>query len=206
MNTKILVGAVIVFVVFIIVGIIFINSDRKSISPNLSSELSQKSENTLPSKTLKKYIDSSGFIFEYPEEISIATSSALDNSTYSFLKLTSQQVGGMTVKVQDTKLADLDGWEKENKSLIPGKGSVAKLGDISAREYRSNSRLVTAAIDHGILFTIDVDLQKESDYWNSVYNSIFSTFSFSTPKADSSSNSSDQSTGDVVDEGEEVVE
>lgn len=189
--------------------ILLLRLSSKTAPSSPSSELSSGSAASQPSKTLKKYTDASGFSFKYPEDVSIAEQAGTDITTYSSLEFRSQGArGGLTMSIKDSPYASLDAWEKENKKLISGKGTPARLGDIAVKEYQTDGNLLAVGIDKNILFLVDADFKENESYWGSVYNSLLSSFSFSLPQSGQSSGD-DASFGDegaIEDEGEEIIE
>ena len=181
---------------------------------NTSSSLLEKqpvvqtAQNLRPSQTAKTYTDNSGFTFQYPDDVILKKKDTNDQSTYANVEITSSVAGGkLSLIVSDTKILSTYDWVAKNASAPAAIAKDVKLGDIQAREITIGDSLTTVAIDKGILFTIKVDPQGEKDYWSSVYNTIFSSFSFVSSASDvaaPASSSSDQSVGDVTLEEETV--
>lgn len=150
-----------------------------------------------PSETTKTYTDPSGFSFNYPDNLSLAPN-GLTDATYAEVQLSAKGVeGNLVLKITDSKFASLDSWAKSIKDA-EGAPKEAKLGTLKALELKVDSGLKMAAIDQGVIFSIDVS---RSDFWNKVYNKVLADFSFTTPEAGSV-----VSSDDVIFEGEEVIE
>ncbi len=160
----------------------------------------------LPSQTVKTYADSSGFTFNYPEDVALTKQEINDTITYANLELTSTKAPGkISVNIQDSNVTSIDQWlAKNTQASVSATAKEVKLGDLSAREIKVEDTLVTAALDKGILFTIKIDPQSEKDYWFAVYNTILSSFSFAAPQA--AAPASDSGGGNDVFLEEDVVE
>lgn len=211
MNPKIIkiVAVVILGIIVIIAGIYFIQS-KKTVSPISSKpvQIQKIAVDKEPSKTLKDYLDESGFSFKYPDDIDISKQDSSDTITYADLILTSKTaIGQIEIKVQDTKANSLKDWIMESKDLSSLESKAIKLGSLDASEIASIDKIVAVAVDQKIVFIIDVSREKDKNYWKSVYDSILSSFAFSNPQSSSVSQTQDAGVSDdVIDEGEEIVE
>lgn len=195
MNKKIV---LILGLAVLIVGILVLFLNRPK-TP-LSSPLINQSKKAVPSETLIEYSDPSGFTFSYPDNLSI-TKKEVDESTYADLQLFSNEVNGsLSLKISDSKFKSIDDWVKSNTTEETPK--EVKLGNLKALELRLKDRLLMAALDQGIEFTIEMPLLEE-DFWMKVYNKVLASFSFVAPQTSSSDTTS---LDDVIFEGEEVVE
>lgn len=147
-----------------------------------------------PSETTKTYSDSSGFSFNYPDNLSL-TPNKLTDATYAEVQLSAKGVeGNLILKITDSKFVSVDEWAKSIKDAQKA-SKEAKLGSLKALEIKTAKGLKLAAIDQGVLFSIDVS---QNDFWMKVYSKVIADFSFAPPAQDS--------TSDVLFEGEEVVE
>ena len=157
-----------------------------------------------PSRTLKDYIESSGFSFKYPDDVEILKKDASDSATYASLELKSDKnQGSILIKIADSKLKSLGDWFTENKlSSSSADTKEIKIGKISGKEIMVNNKLIAVGLDQNILFTVDVESVNQK-YWGDVYNTILSSFNF-VPQQ-SSVASLDSSSGDAVLE-EETIE
>lgn len=159
-----------------------------------------------PSETLKEYQDPSGFSFNYPDNLSITKNDITDNNTYADLQLFSKDVNGsLILKITDSKFTTLDEWLKSNKEATVGEPKEVKLGSLKAFEIKTSDRLLVAALDQKILFTIEIPLVEE-DFWMKVYNKILTGFTFELPDNTTASANTNVTSDDVIFEGEEVVE
>lgn len=211
-ETIVLVG----IVVFIICGsgvFFFLGSQKKFFSPLPGQQKQQSQENKIPSTTLKEYIDSSGLQFSYPEDINLFRKEDTDDTTYAHIQITSKGLAGsILVKAYDDKSSSLDSLIKENKKLADFQGSAKdmSLAGIAARQITTNDSVVTAALDTGVAFMIEVFPQSDKAYWLSAYNTIVKTFSFSSQTQDSPVDAAGSTAAgageDVIFEGEEIVE
>lgn len=150
-----------------------------------------------PSQTLKEYIDENGFKFSYPDNLSLEKNE-VDASTYANIKLSANGVNGsLLLKIIDSKFKTLEDWKKD---VAKGEAKETTLGSLKAQEVKLSDRQILAAIDQGILFTIEIPLVQE-DFWMKVYNIVRSDFAFVASAGPATS-----SAEDISFEGEEVVE
>lgn len=205
-------------IIFIIIissaagGIAFyIAQPKKTISPISSQSQKNSQENkTLvalekqPSKTLKDYADTAGFSFKYPEDIVVTKKETDDPLVYSNLELASyKEKGGISIKVEDTKLKTADDWLEQEKISQKDKKEI-KIGEISGIQTQDENKLIAVSINQGVVFTIEVDLQNQK-YWGDVYNAILSSFNFVSQASNVSETQAQDSSNDVTLE-EETVE
>lgn len=193
-----------IIVIIAIVGFVFFKPGNSS-NP-LTNPLTSQLKIAAPSSTLKEYQDPAGFSFSYPDNLSITGSEIEDNNTYANLQLTSKDVSGnLTLKIIDSKYPTIEDWLKTNKEATVGNSKEVKLGNLKAFEIKTSDRLLLAALDQGILFTIEMPLVDEG-FWTKVYNQVLSSFNFGLPENTASSDSSSSYAADITFEGEEVVE
>lgn len=173
---------------------------KKSLSNPLTANL--PSEEMKPSETLKDYADPAGFSFTYPDNLSLTKNEITDNNTYADLQLSSKDVSGsLSLKITDSKFATINDWLKLNQKAAVEKPKEVKLGTLTATELRLKDRLLSGALDQGILFNIEMPLVEEK-FWTKVYDKILAGFSFVPPAASANTSTAE----DVSFEGEEVVE
>lgn len=200
-NKAIIVGVIIILVT-IAAAFYILNSKEMPFSSNTNQALVTQS----PSKTLKEYLDNSGFSFKYPDDVEIRNIEVKDDITYSNLELTSNQAKGkILIKVTDTQLKSAD----ELFAKEDGKKDIKeiKIGGISGMQLQMDNKILAGAIGQNILFTIEVDMQNQK-YWQSVYGVILSSFSFVSQEENVQTQeqpSLDDSSGDAVLE-EEIIE
>lgn len=214
--------AIIVSVVIVLVTIIaafYILNSKKTISP-VSSNTNQTlvASERQPSKTLKKYSDDAGFTFQYPNDVQISKIEIENSITYSNLEFTSNQIKGLPanadaqasgrrgkilIKIEDTKLESVDDWF--TKQALKGNIKEIKIGGISGGELQMDNKILAAAINQSILFTIEVETQNQK-YWQSVYETILTSFNFVSEKENTLTEAQSlDNLGDAVLE-EEIVE
>lgn len=161
----------------------------------------------LPSSTLKEYTDPSGFSFNYPDDLSLLKNETINEQIYADLQLRSKGAGeSLDLKIEDTKLASVEEWFEEN-GRIANQAKDVKWGELSAKSLEDKDKILIAAVDQGVLFTIDIFFGSHKDFWQKVSDPILTSFAFGS---ESSSGTSPQTGGgseeDVIFEGEEVVE
>lgn len=204
MNRKVI-GVVAGIIVSIALAALFIISQK-----NTSLKVSPKQEATMtqfPSATLKQYVNPTGFTFNYPDNLSLLNNDPKDNSTYADIQLSAKQMDGkINIKIKDSKFLSAAQFFKETASGSASPQDV-KLGTLPASELKEKDKTRLAAVDQGILFTIEVLPAGKSDYWANVYSAILTSFSFSSQAQNAPATQDVEDTSDSVSfEGEETVE
>mgnify|MGYP001564909481 CR=1 FL=1 len=168
--------------------------------PLISSNLQEVIKVNEPSGTFINYADPAGFVFSYPDNLSITKNETTD-SDYADITLSSKDASGsLNLKIADSKFKTLDEWLKLNKAAAKEEPKEVKLGNLKAMEVKTSDRLYLGALDQGVLFTIEMPLIEE-DFWMKVYEKVISGFSFTSPETVATGAGSE-----VIFEGEEVVE
>ncbi|MDO8658765.1 MAG: hypothetical protein Q7K55_08540 [Candidatus Levybacteria bacterium] len=209
MNKKIIL--IIFFSAVLVIGAILLfnireskkNSAKKVNPQNFKTNIVEK----IPSNTLKEYSDESGFAFDIPDNIKIERKE--NESVYADLILSASDVNGnITFTVSDSKYDQLESWKDNNQGKLTGLLiNQTKLGNLTGISFNNKDKITLVAIDQGIEFKMIVDYKDQKKYWESVYNSIIGSFSFITPSASQSTNTEPEtSSGEVIFEGEEIVE
>ena len=155
---------------------------------------------------IKTYADVAGFSFKYPESLTLSEKEFDDESIYAWVELTDpKNKNVISVKLEDSDLAEIDDWfTASNKTDIKGEIKEIELADINGRQFTGKeNQLTTLALDEGgVLISI-------SGNPSSVHQQIISSFIF-TQDAQSTNNTSNGSDvggeGDIIFEGEEVIE
>lgn len=184
-------------------GIVILNpfKQKNLLSTSSTLNLVQQQEGQItPSKTLKTYIDPSGFSFNYPDNLSLLNNELKDESSYAELQLTASGASGsLVLKIADTKLTSLDEWVKlKNSSNEPPQ--EVKLGKLKALQIKSNDKVLVGSLDQGILFTIEIPQGKDADFWMKILNIVMTDFAFAPQTA------GDSGASDISFDGEEVVQ
>lgn len=206
MKGKILIFITVV-IIAVVVGIIVVSSRKeKEVSPLGNDSLSPSKIPTRAEK-LNTYEDPSGFQFKYPESITISQNKISDQSIFSSLKLTSKKFpGDILIEVIQTSLKSVDDWLKQEKLSTTSAGiKKITLADLEAVQFEQDETIKTVAIDIGAKLTFTVTYEKDKDYWSKVNNTILKSFEFKLPEATIES-TSDSSEGDIIFEGEEIIE
>lgn len=201
----------VLIVIVVCAGLIFFFGGKNS-SPDSLIETSAPKIVT-PSDTFIDYTDPAGFSFSYPDNLSISNSAVSEDSAnvmdpdiYASLQLFSNdKSGSLNIKIADTKLKSLDAWLKENQIPETNVPTEKQLGGLKAFEVKTADRLMLAAIDQAVLFTIDMPLI-EQDFWMKVYDKVTKDFAFATPEPDTTQTGTSYSADEIIFEGEEVVE
>jgi len=193
-KNKAIIVCIIIVVVTIIAAFYILNSGKTNLPVSSNTNQALVASEKQPSKTLKEYLDSSGFSFKYPQDVQISKKDiANDPTAYASLEISSSQMkGSISVKVLDTKLKSIDDWFLENKVTAI---KEIKIGEISGKEANMNNKITAAGLDQSVLFIIEVDSQNQK-YWVDVYRTMLSSFNFVPSQA--SSQLPDSSLDDVV--------
>lgn len=205
---RFLVGSLILVVITVVTigGLFFLQQKKPSQSPEPESTSQAKK---VPSTTLKEYSDPSGFSFQYPQDVSFEKKENNDSTVYADLAFSAKDIkGSMVVFINDTSLKTIDEWsEKIPPGINPENGKDAELAELKAKEIQDERSIMLAAVDQGVLFTINVTFDGEKDFWTEVYKTLAASFSFTKAEGSSvTSSSSDSTSEDVIFEGEEVIE
>lgn len=195
-KTILLILATLTAIAFAIKVLLFPPVKKNPVSPvvNVANQTQ-----ILPSQTLKLYTDPSGFAFNYPDNLSLTKNETLDTNIYTDIQLTSKEIeGSLALKISDTKFTTLDEWIKSKKTT-PSATAETKLGKLPASQFQLEGKTMLAAIDQGVLFTLEAP---NKEYWMEVTKKVAADFSFAPPQQEVGSSASEG----VVFEGEEIVE
>ncbi len=201
-NKAIIIGSIIVVVTIIVVFYI-LNSGKTNSSFSSNANQTLVASEKQPSKTLREYSDDTGFSFQYPSDVQVNKKDTTNDSTaYANLEIIGKTKGGISVKVLDTKLKNIDDWFLENNYTST---KAIKIGKISGKEANMTSKIIGATLDQGVLFVIEVDTQGQK-YWENVYGTILSSFSFVSQGENTSTGAQSlDNSGDAILE-EETIE
>jgi hypothetical protein len=182
--------------------IIFLTQKPKTpISPVSKNQL-------LPTKIvplsaqLKTYTNPSGFSFQYPKSLLLTEKKINDQSIYAWVELTDpQKKGSVSIKLEGSDLAKIDDWfTVTRKNSIKGEIKKVKLADLEGREFTAGNKTTTLALDQGgVLISIITDLTLP------IHQQIISSFVFIQP-TQTTTNASGDGSGDIIFEGEEVIQ
>lgn len=191
----------------VVVGCIFYFSriSSKTVSPLVNNKTTGK---VIDLGKLKKYYDPSGFEFSYPERLKLIPKKTADQTNYADLALSADNItGALSIKANDTNYSDIDEYLLEKNASQSASSKKIKLADIDAREISTEEGTVIFGLDEGVLFKINIDYGQDKDYWQKIKETLVKSFSFIIPtQAPSSGKNSPDAGGDIVDEGEEIVE
>lgn len=208
LSKQVLVAGAILVVISIAAGLFFftrLGSQKENVSPIPDKE----NRSIQPSESLLEYADESGFSFSYPDNISLARQEVDDNAVYAQLALTSPDASGsILIRVADSTDASLASWMSDNKKLMPFLAAQkdVTLAGMKALQIKTNDSVITAALDQGVLFTIEVFPKKNEAYWLPSYAAIVESFAFASPPSTSASGQGAGGDGEVIFESEEIIE
>lgn len=182
------------FTVALVITVILVQKPKTPISP-VSKNNPSPTKIPLVSVKLKTYNDPSGFGLKYPESYTLTGKKVEDQSIYAWILLTDPQTKVITsVKLESSKLAKIDDW------VGVGKMKKIKLADLEGREYADGKKITSVALDQGgVLITITTDIISPA------HQQIVSSFIFTKP-TETMTDTSGGGEGDIIFEGEEVVE
>lgn len=143
------------------------DSSQSSIS-DLTSNLGSDSGSKF-NETQNSYEDDSGYSFSYPQSLKVNDVTPEDDNYYSALELTK---GGDSIKIDITD-GNVDPYKKDKSASLTGSTT---LGGITANQYSKEKRLVTVAIDQGVLYVISGPM--DSGFWEDAQSKIISSFKF----------------------------
>ena len=172
MSKRILIiGTVLLVVVLGLVGGYFVFSNRSA-----DTEFPSLTDSGSPLTTAQKfdedqetYEDASGYSFSYPQSITVKDVTPDDENYYSALELSKS---GQTIKIDITG-GNIDPYKSYKSARLTGSTT---LGGITANQYTLNNRLVTVAIDQGVLYVIDGP--GDGGFWEDAQSKVISSFKF----------------------------
>jgi len=192
-----------ILVLFVLIGaaiaFYFTTQVKKGTSPTSSKasnivDFFKKDEEALVST----YKDESGFSFTATSDVRVEDVTPNDPSYYTKLSLKKDDKE-LVILAKDTSYIKAEDWlakEGQGLSLV---GAVSLAG-ISAKQYSNDTKLVTVAIDKGILYLVEGPNDNAS--WEDLQTKVVSTFRFdSSPSGQGTSVPADNVTYE-----EEVVE
>ena len=188
MDKKILIRSVLIVIValFLIGGATFILSKKENNASFPAIQQVPTIAKNLPSTIEKKYVDSSGFTFTYPDDVMVNKKEINDQITYADINLTSSKAAGnISFLVADTKVKSLEQYLLGNGASISATVKEVTLNNFPAREITQNGAVTTVALDQGILFKITMQPGNHMQYWEKIYKTIISSFSFAAPQTSS---------------------
>lgn len=165
-KTLIIISAVLLVIVAAAGGVYLASRYRKSTSESPASFFPATNPFVAKEEDVS-YYDESGFSFQYPQSFKISDETPEDSSYYTLLVL-SKDDQSIKITVKDTA-------DKKTDALGDLLGALT-LDNISAKQYKKGNNLITAAIDQGVLYSIEGP--KDGGYWEEVQGKIASTFKF----------------------------
>ncbi|KKQ01747.1 MAG: hypothetical protein US11_C0004G0017 [Candidatus Roizmanbacteria bacterium GW2011_GWA2_36_23] len=194
-----------------VVVAVFSQKQKSMFSPKTTKILPTETK-TISGVKLKTFSSTSGFSFQYPEQMEVKTKKFKDQSIYDWVELTFPgKKGVISVKLENSDLDEIDDWfTKERKSSISGKTENIKIGDVEGRQYLANNQKVSLGLDQdNVLTSITTNPESDKDIFFKAHEKIVSSFVFILPsRAESNLDQYSSSGGeeDVIFEGEEIIE
>lgn len=207
-------GAVLLVFASVVTGILFAAKKNQRSAGSLTSPVTEPpspapDSGGQPSATAR-YADPSGFSFQYPKALAVVDETPPDDAYYSRLTLKSTgESMKMTLIVKDTPYKTAEKWLRKDPEAPKNATTLGPItiGDTSGTQYSENGKLLTVAIDQGVIYRIESI--KDGGFWERAHGQIVSTFALSDPNAQAKSaqGSSGTSSGNnTVYETEEVVQ
>ena len=183
------------------------NKSSKKVSP-LSQNVQVSPTLPAVSQSVKKYLDKeTGFSFEYPDNLEATKSENLKESVYADLKISGPISGNIRLLIEDTTVKTIADYLSKNKLSTTGAQIIAtKVADLPAQKYLFNDKIWIVVLDQNIVYWFNADLKDQSQFWTTALDKITASFAFEKIESNSSATSDYSDAGDVVDEGEELVE
>jgi len=167
--------------------------------PQVLDGLASVSPTPTPEELLQ-WKDQAGFSFTYPKSLKSDIHEE-DQENYAHIELTHpEHPGTIIIWAKDTTMADAAAWIKNDKTLAVGTTFDTTFADMDAQKVlitAPKKKVITAVVDDAIVFFVEGEFE-DSDYWIQTYDTIISTFAFTT-------DASTTAQADVVDE-EEILE
>lgn len=205
MKDKLKLPLIILVLVLVLIGVpVILVMKNKKTGTVTPLGLGQKQEITAE-KTVT-YNDSSGFKFDYPQNLTVKDVSGDATNIYSSLEISSdKQAGKTTIKIIDSPYNSLESFFSGKEATSAGVSRDVVMASMPAKQVQLTNpkRLETVAISDGVMYTIESPLD-DSGYWNKIHNQIVSSLTVqtqNTPAAVSDNSNNDQPASD-----EEVIE
>jgi hypothetical protein len=184
-KNKVLLVLGMVIVATIVVVVVILNktlNEQPVNKPAMESEETAKTVIVEPSPTpkLETWKDEAGFIFQYPSDLKL-TQNTQDNNSYANVEIKSvSEPGTISIMAVDTRYNNIEAWVKYEDSIKGGNIIETTLGDKPAKKILVNNKIMVAAIDDQILFSLKGD-QANSEYWQKVFKQIHDSWEFFYP-------------------------
>ena len=145
--------------------------------------------------------DTAGFSFKHPKDVNVKDVTPDGDEYYTELNL-SRGSEKVVLSAKDTSAKTADDWLKSD-STYSGASLVGAttLAGISAKQYSKSEKLITVAVDAGVVYLIVGP--KDGAFWEEVQGAAISTFKFS---GTASSSAASSGASDIEYEEEEVIE
>lgn len=180
-------------------------ASQKSVDSELPSDVTP----TPVPEELLEWKDQAGFTFSYPASLKSDIHEE-DQLNYAHIEFTHpENPGSIIIWAKDTASIDVAGWVKAEKTLAGGTILDTTFADMDGKKILVASpkkKVVTAVVDDAIVFYVEGEFEN-SDFWTKTYDTITSTFAFTTTQTSGGSSvpSGEDNEQIMVDE-EEVLE
>lgn len=199
----IITSVIVLAIILVTIALRFSSKNQPTVSSLIQPTVKQTA---ILSSTLKEYRNPSGFKFSYPDNLVVSPKTTLEETIYAQLKITSASASGnIEIKIETNNFINLDEWfEKNAISTAEGEMKNITLADLEGKQFTTPSQIVTVASDKETVTSIKADIYKEKEFWTAAQEKIISTFAFALPEAETTSPTTD--VGEIIDEGEEIIE
>lgn len=198
MNKKII-GIILTIIVIIIVSMGLLNNNKKQ------KVLEPIIEMTDEELEIKTYADPSGFSFEYPDTVIVSPQQNV--RYYALIEITAKnKTGDIIIRIFDDTDKAVVG--RPIDPIGPSPTPNTQLGGLPAYQKEENGKITTIALDKDVIFSIIVNPQNNSEFWEKINNAIISSFAFiqTEQPTQSPQQNSSESSGGTSDETESGVE
>ena len=204
-NKKILViGGVAFLFAFLVVGFFLLKQKPSGSLVFPSGKRISLTPTEVPLK-MTAWKDPLGFTFPYPKEVKLDPHDE-DQENYAHVELTNAtHSGNIIVWAKDTEFSSIEDWVNDDPMATSASVLDATLAGVSAKKLyfaQPVKKLVTATIYDELLFLIEM-VPDSGTFWGKIYDDLLKGFSFGTMAGSSEGLEGE---GEVIDEGEEIIE
>ena len=182
----------------------------RQLKPKASDTNTQKEINIkpadIPQVATTVYEDWSGFMFDYPDILTVKEVELDNPAVYSSLEIYGADGKRLTVRVSDTETASLIDWQKSfNRQNSVRKIDQTTLAGLPAikLQYGAPEMMLTVAIDSGVIY--EIQNQADTGFWDRAHNDLVTCWQFNNA-ATAQPASAETPTGEAITLIEEIVE
>jgi hypothetical protein len=205
MNKRVVIVIICLFLLLVGLAIIVLKFQQRG---SIVSPVGSPGEESQPVVELTNWEDPAGFMFSYPETLSLDPHEE-DEENYAHLELTAPaKEGKIIIWLKETNYTDI----KDYVAAEVGESAAVldtDLAGASAKKiaYADPQRMVIAAIDVDALLLLEMTPDEEG-YWQKVFDQILASFEFVPLEGDEIAPpvAGSDTGGNIIYESEEVIE